>query len=44
LKKKDREWLVGKLMEPSADDSKTAQQKAYMKEVIPLFHHEHSYS
>ena len=23
LKKKDREWLVGKLLEPTADDAKT---------------------
>ena len=31
LKKKDREWLAGKLLEP-VDDAKTAQQKAYVKE------------
>ena len=28
LKKKDREWLAGKLLEPKADDEKTARQKA----------------
>ena len=31
LKKKDREWLAGKLLEPKADDAKTAQQKAFVK-------------
>ena len=36
LKKKDREWLAGKLLEPTADDAKTARQKAYVKE--PLYH------
>lgn len=34
LKKKDREWLAGKLLEPTADDAKTAQQKAYVKETL----------
>ena len=34
LKKKDREWLAGKLLEPTADDAKTAQQKAYVKESL----------
>ena len=29
LKKKDREWLAGKL-----DDAKTARQKAYVKESL----------
>lgn len=33
LKKKDREWLAGKLLEP-VDDVKTAQQKAYVKETL----------
>ena len=27
LKKKDREWLAGKLLEPTADDAKTAAQQ-----------------
>lgn len=34
LKKKDREWLAGKLLEPTAEDAKTAQQKAYVKESL----------
>ncbi|MBR6197330.1 MAG: hypothetical protein IKQ72_06980 [Bacteroidaceae bacterium] len=34
LKKKDREWLAGKLLEPTAEDTKTAQQKAYVKETL----------
>ena len=34
LKKKDREWLAGKLLEPKADDEKTAQQKAFVKESL----------
>ena len=34
LKKKDREWLAGKLLESTADDAKTAQQKAYVKESL----------
>ena len=34
LKKKDREWLAGKLLEPAGDDAKTAQQKAYVKESL----------
>lgn len=33
LKKKDREWLAGKLLEP-VDDAKTAQQKAFVKESL----------
>ena len=33
LKKKDREWLAGKLLEP-VDDAKTAQQKAFGKESL----------
>ena len=32
LKRKDREWLASKLLEPKADDAKTAKQKAYVKE------------
>ena len=32
LKKKDREWLAGKLLEPKADDEKTARQKEFVKE------------
>ena len=34
LKKKEREWLAGKLLEPTADDAKTAKQKAYVKETL----------
>ncbi|MBP3789672.1 MAG: hypothetical protein J6I52_08635 [Prevotella sp.] len=34
LKQKDREWLASKLLEPKADDAKTAQQKAYVKETL----------
>ena len=34
LKKKDREWLASKLLEPTDDDAKTAQQKAYVKETL----------
>jgi len=34
LKKKDREWLAGKLLEPTVDDAKTARQKAYVKESL----------
>jgi len=30
LKKKDREWLASKLIEPKADDTKTTRQKAYV--------------
>jgi hypothetical protein len=33
LKKKDREWLASKLLEP-VDDAKTEQQKAYVKETL----------
>ena len=40
LKKKDREWLAGKLLEPTADDAKTVRQKAGEKVAIPcLFNH-----
>jgi hypothetical protein len=41
LKKKDREWLAGKLLEP-VDDAKTAQQKAFVKESLTLCMSEHS--
>ena len=34
LKRKDREWLASKLIEPTADDAKTARQKAYVKETL----------
>ena len=34
LKRKDREWLAGKLLEPKADDAKNAKQKAYVKETL----------
>lgn len=34
LSKKDREWLADKLIETTADDAKTAKQKAYVKETL----------
>lgn len=34
LSQKDRNWLAGKLIEPTADDAKTAKQKAYVKESL----------
>ena len=34
LKKKDREWLASKLIEPTVDDTKIARQKAYVKETL----------
>ena len=34
LKKKDREWLAGKLLESKADDEKTARQKEFVKESL----------
>ena len=34
LKKKEREWLASKLLEPTADDAKTAKQKAFVKESL----------
>lgn len=34
LSLKDREWLAGKLIEPTADDVKTEKQKAYVKETL----------
>ena len=40
LKQKDREWLAGKLLEPVADDEKTARQKTYVKESLTRALHE----
>lgn len=34
LPMKDRRWLADKLIEPAADDPKTAKQKAYVKETL----------
>lgn len=34
LSQKDRNWLAGKLIEPTADNAKTAKQKAYVKESL----------
>ena len=34
LSQKNREWLAGKLIAPTADDPKTARQKAYVKETL----------
>lgn len=34
LKQRDREWLASKLVEPRADDAKTARQKAYVKDTL----------
>ena len=34
LSTKDRTWLANKLIEPVADDPKTAKQKAYVKETL----------
>lgn len=34
LSQKDREWLASKLIEPNADDTKTARQKTYVKESL----------
>lgn len=34
LSQKDRNWLAGKLIEPTADDVKTAKQKAFVKESL----------
>lgn len=34
LSMKDRKWLADKLIEPVADDQKTAKQKAYVKETL----------
>lgn len=34
LKRKDREWLANKLLEPTVEDEKTACQKEYVKETL----------
>ena len=34
LSQKDRNWLAGKLIEPTSDDAKTAKQKAFVKESL----------
>ena len=34
LSQSDRKWLANKLIEPTADDAKTARQKAYVKETL----------
>lgn len=34
LKKKDREWLAGKLLEPSAEEQETLRQQQYVKESL----------
>ena len=34
LSQKDRNWLAGKLIEPTSDDAKTTKQKAYVKETL----------
>ena len=34
MKQSDREWLAGKLLEPTNDDAKTARQKAHVKESL----------
>jgi len=34
LAQSDREWLASKLLEPKADDAKTAKQKEYVKETL----------
>ena len=34
LSQKNREWLAGKLIAPTADVPKTARQKAYVKETL----------
>ncbi len=34
LNQNDREWLASKLIESTADDAKTAKQKAYVKESL----------
>ena len=34
LKKKDREWLAGKLLEPSAEEQETLRQQEYVKETL----------
>ncbi len=34
LKRADREWLAGKLLEPTAKEQKTKQQQEYVKESL----------
>ena len=34
LKKKDREWLADKLLEPSAKELETLRQQEYVKETL----------
>ncbi len=34
LPKADREWLAGKLLEPSAEELKTRQQQEFVKETL----------
>lgn len=34
LSKRNRMWLAERLIEPTADDPKTARQKAYVKETL----------
>ncbi|MBR5061887.1 MAG: hypothetical protein IKX24_07060 [Prevotella sp.] len=34
LSQKDRNWLAGKLIDSTADDAKTAEQKAYVKDSL----------
>ena len=34
LKKKDREWLAEKLLEPSAKEQETLRQQEYVKETL----------
>lgn len=34
LKRKDREWLADKLLEPSAEEQETLRQQEYVKETL----------
>ena len=34
LKQKDRDWLAGKLLNPTKEDEETARQKAYVKDTL----------
>lgn len=34
LKRKDREWLANKLLEPSAEEQETLRQQEYVKETL----------
>ncbi len=34
LSRRDRKWLADRLIEPVAEDAKTARQKAYVKESL----------